>query len=281
LFSGNATKADAEALVTGLPSSLCEVDAGKPLDMNSLPKHVPLPTAVVPTGAPTLWVEDSPDTGNKNVALEMHWQLEATTETRPKVVMDLLEAVMSEPLFDVLRTKQQIGYVASCGMRYTQGVLGYSVWLLSSKMGPAEVSRRVEAFFVEFRTKLEEMPGEDFERHVSSLAAQKLEPDRTLVSVQEGAFGELQERNRVFDRPLREAIELAGVGKEDLLKVLDEYLARDASKRRLLIVAAIGGKAKAKRASELEAFEKDYPGAKTVTSQTEFLASTTLHENLV
>lgn len=34
---------------------------------------------------------------------------------------------MEEPLFDVLRTKEQLGYSVFNMMRYTFGVLGYSV----------------------------------------------------------------------------------------------------------------------------------------------------------
>mmetsp|Transcript_40356 Transcript_40356/g.104428 ORF Transcript_40356/g.104428 Transcript_40356/m.104428 type:complete len:420 (+) Transcript_40356:256-1515(+) len=278
LVSGNATVDDVEALVKGLPACLREGAEGQKLE--DLPRHPKLFVAILPSGPPTLWLEDCPDAGNRNAAVEMYWQLENTSDHRAKVVVDLLEALMSEPLFDTLRTKQQLGYVASCGTRYTQGVMGFSIWLLSSKVGPAEICRRVEAFLVDFRKKVaEEIPDDDIERHVASLAAHKLEPDRTMISVQEGIWGELQDRKRVFDRSLAEAVALAGVTRADVLKVLDVHFARAAPDRRLMIVASIGGKAKAKKAEELKALQKDYPGAKAVGSQAEFFATTKFFDN--
>lgn len=270
LLIGNATAAEAEALIQGLPVQL-RSSPEAPL------KQPPLPVARVPDGKTTIIVEDSPDSGSRVAAVEMYWQL-GTEDFRGRAELDLLEAIMSEPLFDSLRTKQQLGYVASCGARCTQRVLGYSVWLLSSKVGPAEICRRVEAFLPEFRQRLLDMPAEDFERHVSSLAATKLEPDRTLLSVQEAAWGEIQDQSTVFDRYTREAIALASVTREDLLAILDRSLLPGAEGRRLLVVSVVGGKAKAQKATELEAFREAYPGCWLVSSQAEFHEGTTLIE---
>jgi len=228
-----------------------------------------------------VWIEDSPDPGNRNVAVELYWQMENTTEARPKVVVDLLEALMTEPLFDTLRTKQTLGYIVSCGARCTQSVLGFSVWLLSSKVGPAEICKRVEAFLLEFRQRVQDLPSDDIERHIVSLAAQKLEPHRTLAEFQETVWGELQERQRMFDRSLREAVALATVTREDVLGLLDDFIVTGAAKRRMLIVAAIGGRAKATRVGELGALQKQYNGARVVNSQGEFFINTTFYDDLL
>jgi len=279
LFVGNATVDDAENVVCNLPSSLRDVPAGQPLP--PLPRHPPLPTVAIPVCAPLLWIEASPDSANRNAAVEMYWQFDATTASRPRVALDLLEAMMEEPLFNDLRTQQQIGYVASCSMRYTQGVLGFSIWLLSSKFAPSDICRRVETFLPQFRQRVVNMSAQDVERHIASLAGRKLEPDRTLVSVQEGAWGELQDRQRVFHRHIVEAVELATVGIDDVLELLDGCILRDAPRRRLAIVSVIGGKAMADPAAQVEAFRKDYAGSTVISSQAEFIAGATLHSSLV
>jgi len=279
LLMGNATAAEAEALLRSLPPQLRA-------DPEARPRHPSLQVAVVPKGRATVMVEEGPDAGSRVAAVELYWQLGPTAAgdeqaAQQHAVLDLLEATMAEPLFDTLRTKQQLGYVASCGARNTQKVMGFSVWLLSSKVGPAEICRRVEAFLLEFRQRLVDMPAADFEGHVSSLAAQKLEPDRQLLSMQENAWHELQERGCTFDRTLQEAVALAAATREDVLRLLDSCILAGAADRRLLLVAALGGRAKSSRAAELEAFTKDYPGCWHVASQGEFLAATTLYETLV
>jgi hypothetical protein len=39
--------------------------------------------------------------------------------------------VASEPCYDTLRTKQQLGYTVHCGMRLTHGVLGFCIVVVS------------------------------------------------------------------------------------------------------------------------------------------------------
>jgi len=136
LIIGNATISDAQALIQTLPASLRQVTGCNV-------EHPLVSTAKVPIGTPIVWVEDSLDVGNRNLALELYWQMDSTKDVRPEVVLDLLEALMAEPLFDTLRTKQQLGYVVSCGRRRTHTVQGFSVWLMSCKAPPSEMCRRV------------------------------------------------------------------------------------------------------------------------------------------
>jgi len=46
------------------------------------------------------------------------------------VLLDVLEQLLEEPLFDALRTQQQLGYSVSCGARWTAGVCGFGVRVL-------------------------------------------------------------------------------------------------------------------------------------------------------
>lgn len=284
---GNASADDAVDLMRELPAWIQPKD-GEDSEQNV--RHPPLPVAVVPLGPPTCWVADSPDTSNRNVAVELHWQLgpPEADEARERVLVDLLEALMSEPLFNSLRTQQQTGYVASCGMRCTHKVLGFSVWLMSSKVDPAEICRRVEAFLVEFRQRLVDMSAEDLERHVVSLAAQKLEPERSVSGVQGTAWGEIQERGINFDRYLREAVALATISMQDVLRLLDECLMADGPRRRLLITVSVGGRGPVRHSTGLRGAEgvraalaENYPGSNFVSSQADFLRSTRLHESFL
>ena len=38
--------------------------------------------------------------------------------------LELLDQTLSEPFFDSLRSKQQLGYSVGCGVRQTYGMLG-------------------------------------------------------------------------------------------------------------------------------------------------------------
>ncbi|OLQ10329.1 Insulin-degrading enzyme [Symbiodinium microadriaticum] len=269
LFIGNATSEDARQLVAAFPA----------------PAHVPHPPARVvrvPVAEPLVWVEDSHDTGNRNVAVEMYWQLGpvGSNEAKDAAQVELLADLIAEPLFDSLRTKQQIGYVASCGARWTHRVQGFSVWLMSSKFGPAEICRRALKFLADFQKSLEDMPEEDFAQHVCSLAAQKLEPDRTLNSMQAVAWAELQERNHVFDRSWREALALAALSRRELLELLRELQ----GSKRLIVAAVVGGRAKGcpgGAAAERQALSELLPSSRAVSNREDLLRSAELYASLV
>lgn len=61
---------------------------------------------------------------------------------------------MAEPLFDQLRTKEQLGYSVGCGIRETSGVLGFCIYAQSAAYGPSHLYSRVRAFMESFQESL-------------------------------------------------------------------------------------------------------------------------------
>lgn len=61
---------------------------------------------------------------------------------------------MAEPLFDQLRTKEQLGYSVGCGIRETSGVLGFCIYAQSAAYGPSHLYSRVRAFMKSFQESL-------------------------------------------------------------------------------------------------------------------------------
>lgn len=62
--------------------------------------------------------------------------------------------VMDEPLYDQLRTKEQLGYSVGGSARVTCGVLGFCITVQSAAYGPAHLYARVRAFIKSFRDTL-------------------------------------------------------------------------------------------------------------------------------
>jgi secreted Zn-dependent insulinase-like peptidase len=63
--------------------------------------------------------------------------------------------VLYQPVYDTLRTKQQLGYTVSSGARLTHGVCGFCVVVVSAAFGAAEVEARIEAFLQDLGSKLQ------------------------------------------------------------------------------------------------------------------------------
>lgn len=87
--------------------------------------------------------------------------------------------MLDEPLFNVLRTKQQLGYSVGISPTSTADVLGFLISVTSDKH-PREVEAAVEAFCADAVQLLRGLSSAQFEQHVDSLAALRLEPHKNI-----------------------------------------------------------------------------------------------------
>jgi secreted Zn-dependent insulinase-like peptidase len=159
-----------------------------------------------------------------------------------RVVLDLLEQLMTEPLYDTLRTKEQLGYSVSCGFRQTSGVLGYCVRLQSERFQPAHLQLRVESFLTGFRDHLIAMGDAEFYRNVLALVQNKLRRDSNVHEEAERYWGEISERRYQFDRLRMETAKILTVTKGQVLHLLDAFVAPSAPQAAQLVVHVCAAK---------------------------------------
>jgi len=108
----------------------------------------------------------------------------------------LLCHILREPLFDSLRTKQQLGYIVSSyyeiGISSQSSAHGQvplttpvdfiSINVLSQKMAPPQIVNRIDEFLMNFRKQLKEMPDSEIRDHADALATSLLKPIQKLQS---------------------------------------------------------------------------------------------------
>ena len=146
---------------------------------------------------------------------------------------------MYEPLFDQLRTKQQLGYVVSCGKRLTSNVLGFASVVQSATFSPKAILERIDAFLVYFREQLHAMPADVFEGHRESLIADKLQKENALAEESSLKWEQIFKGDYVFDHLEVEAEALKSVTHEQMCKHFDEFVAHGSEQRRALCVQVL------------------------------------------
>lgn len=114
--------------------------------------------------------------------------------------------LMDEPLFDSLRTKQQIGYDVHCMLRDTFGILAFSitVFFQSHKFHPDEVDTKIETFLKDFLKTLQSISKKEWEETKTSLCLIKSSADLQLLDEVKRNFGELCSNECQFDRMKKE-----------------------------------------------------------------------------
>ncbi|XP_054271707.1 nardilysin [Macrosteles quadrilineatus] len=121
-------------------------------------------------------------------------------------VIEMLLMLMEEPIFDALRTKQQLGYDVSCSLRDTFGILGFSLTVncQSDRNSPEFVEGRITEFLHDFFQKLKDYPMDEFTEMQESLIKLKKCMDNHLKEEVKRNWQEIKSEEYIFDRHHKE-----------------------------------------------------------------------------
>lgn len=93
----------------------------------------------------------------------------------------VLEQIMNEPLFDTLRTKEQLGYDVHCTITLTGGILGFKLTIQSSAYTAQHVQTRLDQFLRDFpRLILEKLQPQEFQDHIHAVMTKQLERESNM-----------------------------------------------------------------------------------------------------
>lgn len=175
---------------------------------------------------------------NVNTIVTNFYQI-GPTSVHIEAIVNLLMMFVSEPLFDTLRTKEQLGYHVGGSIRTDFGVIGYLITLNSQEnKHPAHyIDERIEAFRTKMLVILDEMEQEEFDHVRNSLIKLNQVVDMSLEEEVSRNWGEITNEDYLFDRRRREVEELRLLTKQD---VVDFCLNNERNNFRKLSVQVIG-----------------------------------------
>jgi len=112
----------------------------------------------------------------------------------------LISHMLREPLFDTLRTKQQLGYIVSSyyDLEFSHSdatatpIDLLSINVLSRKVSPPDVATRIDDFLIGFRGSLMNMPESEIRDHADALSSKLLKPMQSLSSEASNHFSKIR-----------------------------------------------------------------------------------------
>ncbi|XP_045516771.1 insulin-degrading enzyme isoform X1 [Pieris brassicae] len=158
--------------------------------------------------------------------------------SRANVTLELLAHVVGEPCFHALRTREQLGYIVFSGVRRSAGAQGLRV-IVQGDRHPAHLDSRIVAFLDSAREYLEKMSEEEFLKHRSSLAAERLERPKRLSDKAGRVWGEITSQMYNFERARVEVDELNAVTKRELLDFYSRHVHSSSPEARKLSVHVV------------------------------------------
>ncbi|XP_064605323.1 nardilysin-like [Liolophura sinensis] len=152
-----------------------------------------------------------------NSSVTHYYQLEPTS-IKASCICDLISSCMEEPCFDILRTREQLGYSVWCASHLTNGILGFSlnVETQSSKFSLNEVDEKMISFVQEYGRTLNSMTQKEFKAQVTALVGLKKKEETNLLEEADKYWNEIITQNYVFDRMEKEIEAVSKISKSEL-----------------------------------------------------------------
>ncbi|XP_046670211.1 nardilysin [Homalodisca vitripennis] len=215
LIQGNISKHEAIEFGELVKNEL----ACKPLSANTVPI---IRVNELPSGEKHCVVQ-SFNTQDTNSVVTNYYQSGLGT-IQESCVIEFLLMMMEEPIFDTLRTKQQLGYDVSCSLRDTFGVLGFSVTVhCQSDRNTVElVESRITQFLADFIKILKETSPEEFSEVQESLIKLKKCADIHLKEEVKRNWDEIKLETYVFDRHHKEREYIEKLTLDKVIKWFEE-----------------------------------------------------------
>ncbi|XP_040991889.1 nardilysin-like [Juglans microcarpa x Juglans regia] len=179
----------------------------------------------------------------RNSVVELYFQIEhdvGMESIKLKALIDLFDEIVEEPLFNQLRTKEQLGYVVQCSPRVTYRVFGFCFIVQSSEYNPVYLQGRIDNFINNLEELLDKLDDNSFENYRSGLMAKLLEKDPSLTYKSSRFWNQIIDKRYMFDLSKKEAEELNSIHKTDVINWYKMYLQQSSPKCRRLAVRVWG-----------------------------------------
>ena len=130
-------------------------------------------------GSAHVWNIDVANPSEVNSAIEYYCEVGDIQDDVLRPQLSLLASLVSEPAFNVLRTKEQLGYIVFALPRASTGTMGLR-FLIQSEKDSVYLETRVEAFLDHMKEFLDNMSEEEYEKHKAGVIHKKLEKPKNL-----------------------------------------------------------------------------------------------------
>eukprot|EP00941_MAST-03F_sp_MAST-3F-sp1_P004838 g4838.t1 len=157
--------------------------------------------------------------------LAVDQKLNQDEAVKRNVLVDLLANVMKTPVFDVLRTKEQLGYLVFSFPRRLQGIMMMNILVQSGKYSAKFLGERINNFVMAFPEDLKNIKKEDFDQHIETLIQEFREKDVRMSDAFDRFWGEID--NETFIPRFNRVEMLVNATKEltqnDLIEFYQKY----------------------------------------------------------
>lgn len=134
----------------------------------------------------------------------------------------LVAHLVTEPAFDELRTKEQLGYIVFTGFKRMESYFGIHIIVQSNHKSPEYLNSRIESFLLAYREKLTE---EAVALNINAVCDSLLEKPKNMEQDSQSFWIEVANKAYIFDRKQKMVNYLKSkVHLDDVLQFYDHFM---------------------------------------------------------
>ena len=147
--------------------------------------------------------------------------------------LSILAHILSEPAFNQLRSREQLGYIVSVSKKIVSSLIALRVIVQSNSKSAHYLDGRIETFFKSYRDELSSMSDEEYKSHISAVTERMKEKPKNLDNETDIYLSEIQSQTFAFQRRKTLCDEVQKITLDDLLKMYDMYFLPSPTRRKL------------------------------------------------
>lgn len=226
----------AEMLVVGSLSASSVTEIGRSLRLSLPPlSFEPKPCSYIYPVGEHYWRYTLKDEGNGNNAIDYCIELGTADDVRLVTLAALIEQILKEPVFDQLRTKEQLGYVVGCSIRQVRN----SCWLrlfAQSEETTTYLESRINACLLRIRDSIEKMSPEEFKMNIVSVVTKNTERPKNLAEEASRYWSTISLGFYNFRLQEDVALNVQEITKHELLETFDHLVSPRSAERRIFVL---------------------------------------------
>ncbi|KPM06648.1 insulin-degrading enzyme-like protein [Sarcoptes scabiei] len=147
----------------------------------------------------------------------------------------MVNKILSEPFFDHLRTKEQLGYVVYSKFREFSGCYGLC-FVVESEFNVLYLEDRVEAFIDLMKQRLEELSLDEFESEKESLITKLLKKKKKMIDYSRELWVEIEKNEYFFSKNERLAEIIQKLTKEEIIEFYKKNFDQNSPDRKKIVI---------------------------------------------
>lgn len=189
-----------------------------------------LGTFVIPLGSNLTYTKLVYNAENLNSAIEYCVQICPDFDAVARSKLSLLCQLLNEPVFDTLRTKEQLGYMVFSGIRIQQ-MLSFRI-VIQSESNPGFLETRIELFLRQFSARLSTLSGDDYKKNQQSIYNKLTEKVKNLSQHTNQIWNCITGHRYEFDQRMTDATLILEITLAELVEFYQRFIDPESTQRR-------------------------------------------------